>query len=84
MYDAERIRMTISEAKEHTLKNKNIIGFSLESDKIPNGSKKKYFTHFKEGGGNIIDIGKWHTYIVTNIITNSESDSISITNYKSY
>lgn len=70
LHTAEKQYMTIDKAKEYALQNTNIVGFSVESDKMPTNTNKEYLIHFKEGG-NVYspDIGKWHTFLVPQFTT---------------
>ena len=63
MHTTEKMHMTIEKAKEYALKNPSLVGFSVESDTKP-VDQKKYFIHFKEGDGNVYEIGKWHTFLI--------------------
>ena len=58
----EKDYTTIAKAKVNAKKLENCIGFSVESNKKPNGSKE-YVIHYKEGEALVEDYGKWHTYI---------------------
>ena len=69
IHTSEKQYMTIDKAKEYALKNTKIVGFSVESDAMPTDTNKEYLIHFKEGGGNVYDIGKWHTFFVPQFTT---------------
>ena len=68
LHTAEKRFMTIDKAKEYALQNTNIVGFSVESDKMPTDANKEYLIHFKEGG-NVLEYGKWHTFLVPQFTT---------------
>ena len=76
----EKMFTTIAKAQERAIELDGCIGFSVESDAVPNpNGAKEYLIHLKEGPVKIDEIGAgWHTYVlkvelIHFCITNSDS-----------